>query len=186
MNKAFWVIVAIDTLLFLFLFIGTIVQPGPSDGGREMALAFSVILPGVVIGLAVLLYVFSSSTTWRVIALFVVAGPGLLIAGIHLRSAYLDYAIAQNAAGRGYFSGQALKDMGQAVVRRDVAALRQSAPKANVNEVGSDGMTLLRLAVMEADSAQSGGKNPPSEVPIVRVLIALGAKPDSGLGGPRS
>jgi ankyrin repeat protein len=113
--------------------------------------------------------------------LIVAAGPGLLLAGIQVRNGYLNYLIAQNASGRGYFQGQALKNMGQAVVSRDVAGLQRSAAKANVNAVGDDGMTLLRLAVMEADSAQSDSKSFPPELPVVRTLITLGANPDSGL-----
>src|SRR5437870_979593 len=112
MNKAFWVMVAVDAALFLFLFVATLVQPGPSDGGRDMALGFGVILPGIVIGLAILLYVFSSSTTWRAIALFVVAGPGLLIAGIHLRNAYLKLCDRAKRGGARLFFGPSAEGYG--------------------------------------------------------------------------
>jgi hypothetical protein len=105
-NKAFWVIVSFDAALFLFLLIATLAQRGANGGGREMALFFGVLLPGAVIGLAVLLYVMSSSTTWRLIALLIVAGPGLLLAGIHLRNAYLSYVIRRDSVRQGYFPGK--------------------------------------------------------------------------------
>jgi hypothetical protein len=103
-NKAFWAITAVDAALFVFLLVVTLMQPGPSSGGREMALFFSILLPALVLGLAVLLYLFSKSTGLKVTALVVVAGPGLLLAGIYVRSAYIDYLVQRNASGRGYFS----------------------------------------------------------------------------------
>jgi hypothetical protein len=181
MSKAFWAIVAVDAALFVFLLVGTLMQPGPFDGGREMALAFSVILPGVVIAVAILLYVFSGSIAWRVVALLIVAGPGLLITGSRLRNAYYDYRIAQDATGRGYFFGRPLRAMGAAVVNRDVPALRQNAPRADINAAGEGGMTLIGLAADEAFSAQSANRNAASELSIVQTLIALGAKPNPAL-----
>ena len=181
MNKVFWLIVAVDAALFLVLLIATLLQSGPSDGGKEMALTFGVVLPAVVIGSAVLLYVFSTSTTWRTLALVIVAGPGLLLAGIHLRDFYINYQIAQKSAGRGYFSGSAMKDMGQAVVSRDLATLRRLAPKVNLNEIGERGMTLVRLAVTTAGTLAPDGKELSPEVSVVRTLISLGAKPDPAL-----
>ena len=61
MNKIFWTVVAVDAALFMFLLISGLTESGNSSGGREMGLAFYVILPGIFIGLAVLLYVRSSS-----------------------------------------------------------------------------------------------------------------------------
>jgi hypothetical protein len=180
-NKAFWAIVVIDAALFAFLLIVTLMQPGSSSGGREMSLVFSIVLPAIVIGLAVLLFVRSSAPTFRMIALLIVAGPGILLALVHLRSAYIDYMVRQNASGRGYFSGPQLREMGAAVVRRDVVALRSAAPGADVNAMGKSDMTLMRLAVEEEFSSQPAGESPSSELPVIRALLALGAKPDSGL-----
>lgn len=39
MNKAFWVIVAADAAVLLFLFAFTLLQSGSPNGGREMSLA---------------------------------------------------------------------------------------------------------------------------------------------------
>ncbi len=181
MNKAFWAITAVDAALFVFLLVVTLMQPGPSSGGREMALVFSILLPALVLGLAVLLYLFSKSTGLKVTALVVVAGPGLLLAGIYVRSAYIDYLVQQNASGRGYFSGKAMREMGAAIVRRDVPALQRASAGVDVNTVGDSDMTLLRLAVEEEFASQSATANTSSELPIVKALLALGAKPDPGL-----
>lgn len=96
MQKLFWASVAVEAGLFLYLLIATLKQRGPADGGREMALIFGVLLPGAVVALAVVLYVFSSSMTWRLVALLIVAAPLLFIAAVRARSAYIDRAVRQN------------------------------------------------------------------------------------------
>lgn len=100
MQKVFWTLVAVDAGLFFFLLIATLKQRSPADGGREMALLFGVLLPGVVVGLGILLYVFSTSTTWRLVALLIVAAPLLLIVTVRARSAYIDYAVRQDSLRR--------------------------------------------------------------------------------------
>ena len=97
MNKIFWAVVAVDAALFLFLLISGLTESGNSSGGREMGLAFFVILPGIFIGLAVLLFVRSTSTIARTLALLIVAVPGILIVGARVRDAYLNYLIRQDA-----------------------------------------------------------------------------------------
>jgi len=97
MQKFFWALVAVDAGLFLYLLVATLKQRGPADGGREMALFFGVLLPGALAALAVVLYVLSSSTTWRLVALLIVAAPLLFIAAVRARSAYIDFAVRQDS-----------------------------------------------------------------------------------------
>ena len=100
MQKLFWALVAGDAGLFLYLLIATLKQRSPADGGREMALFFGVLLPGAVVALGVLLYFLSSSMTWRLIALLIVAAPLMFIAMVRARSAYIDYAVRQDPLRR--------------------------------------------------------------------------------------
>jgi ankyrin repeat protein len=129
----------------------------------------------------VLLFLLARSTAWRTVALLIVAGPCLLIAGARLRSAWIDDKVAQNALGRGHFSGSSLKEMGAAVVQRDTATLIRLAPQVDVNSVGPGGKTLLSLAVDEAEAAREGRAGLPPELPVVRTLLQLGARPATGL-----
>ena len=181
MNKVFWAVVAVDTALFLILLISGLMESGHADGGREMGLAFYVILPAIFIGLAVLMYVRSTSVIARWLALVIVAGPGLLIAGARVRDAYLSYSIRQDAEGTGYFSGSAQKQLAAAVVHRDLAAVQKIAPMVDVNADGKKGTTFLSLAIEEEFGAEWSKREMPSELPIVRELLAHGAKPNPGL-----
>jgi hypothetical protein len=179
-NIVFWTIVALDLAMFLVGLISTMTQHGPNDGGREMALFFGLLFPAAVIGAAVLLYVFARSPAWRVIALVIVAGPGLFIAGSRLRNAWIEHQVAEDLLGRGHFSGRVMKQMGEAVVKRDVATLTRLAPQADLNAAGPEGMTLVRLAVEQADTWQSRADVPPA-LPVVQSLLRLGARPGPGL-----
>lgn len=203
MNPIFWSVVALDAALFLGLLISMLVQRGGSaDGGREMGIAFFVIAPLLLIGVAVLLYLFTRSPVWKVIALIIVAGPGLLLAGTRIRSAYIDYVVRQNALGRGYFSSATMKAMGAAVVAADIATLQRLGPTVDVNTVGERGMTLIGLATDQAFGAPeeersstgpgAGSSNEPSvpgpqpaAIPhrgrrraVIETLLRLGAKPN--------
>jgi hypothetical protein len=178
MNILFWLIAAADTVLFIVMLFGML-QGGSDSGGREMGIFFFVIVPSLVLLLAVLLQVYSRSTFWRLFALFIVAGPGLLFLGTQVRSVYIDYVIAQKAAGRGYFDSKPLKELGAAVVACDTAALQKLASGVDINAGGQDGITLLGLAVERAfeqpDCAQG------SRLAVVKQLLTLGANADSGL-----
>jgi hypothetical protein len=99
MNKVFWAIVAVDAALLVVLLVAGLTAGVHPDGGREMGLIFGVILPGLLIAAAVAVYVLSNSRAVRVVALAIVAAPLLLIAGAHLRSAWIDYQIRQNSTG---------------------------------------------------------------------------------------
>ena len=181
MNSIFWTVVAVDALLFVALLINMLTQTsGRTDGGREMGIAFFVVLPLLILGLAVLLYVFVSSMFWKVVALLIVAGPGLFIAGGQIRGRMIDYRVQQKALGRGYFDDNAMKDMGAAVVQGDTATLLRLGPTVDVNTVAEGDRTLLGLAMEQLDEAKSPQRIQ-SELAVVRTLLALGAKPSSGM-----
>ena len=174
MTPIFWAAVALDTVLFVVLLVLGLAQKGISDGGREMALIFSVIIPAIVVGGGALLFLKSESSAWRGIGLFIVAGPGLFIAAARLRSAAIDYQVRQNSDGSGYFSAREMKLAGTAVVHGDTAALASLGPKLDVNTKGRHGMTLMELALTQVlDSTASRN--------VVRALLARGADPNTGL-----
>jgi hypothetical protein len=137
-------------------------------------------VPAFLLGLAVLLYVFSSTTFWKIAALLVVAGPGLYMGVNQIRNASIDYRIRQNALGRGYFSGSTLKSLGAAVVERDLAALQRLGPSVDLNTVGERGMTLMGLAAEQIREAATP-ERAASGLLVVQALLKLGAKPDAAL-----
>ncbi len=177
MTPIFWAVVALDAALFLILLVLGVTGGGPPDGGREMSLVFFVIVPAIIVGGAVVLFTKAESSLWRSVALLIVAGPGLIIAGTRLRSAVIDYQVRQNAAGSGYFSGRDVKRAAAAVVRHDVVALAALDRSVDVNTRGERGMTLMELAVSQVFDSSAGS----APLDIVRALLARGADPNAGL-----
>ena len=180
----FWSVAALDAALFLFLLLSSLKQGANTSGGREMAIFYLVVVPCVVLLAAVLLFIFSKTDFWRYTALFIVAGPGLVIAGTQIKSFYIDYQVEQNRLGRGYFSGHTMKAMGEAVVKGDLEAMRRLAPGIDLNTVAQPeeqpGMTLMRLAAENA-SDKNGDKTAPEDLAVIKTLLELGAKPNPGL-----
>jgi ankyrin repeat protein len=183
MTPLFWIITALDALLFAVLLIAGLAARGGgiADGGREMSLFFFVLVPGIIVGGGVLLFVKSESSVWRAVALVIVAGPGLLLGLTRLRSVMIDYEVQQNANGSGYFSGRDAKAAGRAVVRRDTAALRTAAKGIDVSAAGARGMTLMELAMTRAWEGPPQSNAGASSLDVVRELVALGANPNAGL-----
>ena len=84
-SRALWSCVALDALMFVVLLAMTLLASGHNDGGREMTIAFYIVLPALVMGLAVLLHVFCAHPVARGLASLVVAAPVLALAAAQLR-----------------------------------------------------------------------------------------------------
>jgi len=176
LGYAFWAVAAIDAALLLASLAMTLgSSSGQNDGGREMALFFFIIAPAVVLGLAMLLFHFGG-VPLQVIALFIVLVPGLWFAKVRIEDRIVDRRIEANDRGVGYFDTEPMRQMGAAVVQRDVDTLMRIGRTVDVDTPGDD-MTLMRLAVYSADARRSDG----SELPVVRALLSLGAKPDPAM-----
>jgi hypothetical protein len=177
LGRIFWAMAAIDAALLVFLLVTSLQDSaGAHDGGREMGLFFFVMLPGLALLFAVLLFRFSSSLPARSIALLIVVLPAAFLVDQQIEDRIIDRRIAADRAGVGYFDTEPMREMGAAVVQRDVATLMRVGPTVDVNAPGRD-MTLMRLAVRADDARTSDG----SELPVVRALLALGARPDDAM-----
>jgi hypothetical protein len=95
-------------------------------------------------------------------AWFVVNGTGLLVARLSAPS------IADQNAGRGYFTAPADRALAEAVVAGDAASVARLAPAANLNAQGWANMTFMRLAM---DHDQPGHA-------VLGALLRAGLDPD--------
>jgi ankyrin repeat protein len=181
MTPLFVIAVAFDAVLLLILLGLTLSGSGLSDGGREMALFFYIMVPAIIVAAGALLFLTSRSSARRTVGLVIVVGPGLLLAATRLRSATIDYQVRKNAEGSGYFSGRELKRAGAAVVRRDLAALRALEKPFDANAKGTRGMTLMELAVTQAWESPKDTNGMTPSLDVVRELLALRADPNAGL-----
>jgi hypothetical protein len=175
--QVFWTVAVLDAvMLAAFLLMTLEDRAGRHDGGREMALFFFILLPALVLATAMLVFHFSTSLPVKAVTLFVVFVPALFYARQQIEDRLIDRRIEANRSGAGYFDSDAMRQMGVAVVRRDVDTLMRIGPTVDVNTPGRD-TTLLALAVSGPDARTSDG----SEMPVVRALLALGAKADAAM-----
>lgn len=177
-TQVFWVIAAIDAALLAVLLLMTMQSSaGQNDGGKQMGIFFFILRPGAALALAMLLFHFTGSIVPKSIALFIVIVPALWFAKQQIEDKLIDRRIEADRIGVGYFKSEPMRQMGAAVVARDVDMLMKVGPIVDVNERGDNDMTLMALAVKRPDASISNG----DEMPVVRALLALGAKPDAAM-----
>lgn len=185
MTIAFWSIAGIEALalgVFCLMFLAD-GSKANHDGSRSMGLFFFLIIPGAVLGLAMLLQVFFTSAVMRVIAFLIVISPAIILVVAKGDDYYDTYQADQRAQGRGYFSGRAMRAIATAVAQADVALVEKLAPTVDINTVGDSGITLLWLAT-DMNTHQAAGIAPETQLLLVQTLLKLGAKPNrtAGLG----
>jgi len=176
--QVFWSIAALDALALVVLLVLLLSDPhGQNDGGRQMGLFFFILLPALVLAAAMAMFRFGTSLPVKSIALFIVVVPAFWFAKVKIEERLVDRSIEADRQGVGYFDSEPLRKMGAAIVQRDVETLKRLGATVDVNTPGRDDMTLMQLAVTNADARTSDG----SELPVVRALLALGAKADAGM-----
>ena len=179
----FWGFVALDAALLVILIILGIVDPGSShDGGVEMSMIFFVIVPAIIVGAAVLLFVKTQSSAAHLVALIIAAGPALILGGTRVRSAIIDYQIHQNSLGSGYFSSRGSSVPPMPSCDTMSRPSRDRSKHRLLNTKGDGGNTLMELAV---DGAYESPPSPAS-LDVIRELIARGADPSTGLETTKS
>jgi predicted Co/Zn/Cd cation transporter (cation efflux family) len=92
MIPLFWTALALDAVLLAVLLVLSLAGSGHSDGGREMALLFYIIVPALIVAGCAVMFLRTTAPAKRTVALLIVTGPGLLLATTRLRSVTIDLA----------------------------------------------------------------------------------------------
>lgn len=91
MDFLFWSLAALNAALLIVLLVGVVRQPGAPDGGRGTGVFLALMWPCLSLGVAMPVYARCRALAWRLTALCLVAGPGLLVGAAQLRSVYAAY-----------------------------------------------------------------------------------------------
>jgi hypothetical protein len=175
-NKLFWGIAAVETAFFVVAFVMTANEGGHNDGGKGMALVFQIGLPFLLLAIVSLIYWRTSSPVLHAILLIVLVVPIVLLAGQWMRGPLMDRDIA---VGGFIYKDSKMKSLVAAVSKMDETNVRRLAPEVDVNAVGELGMTPLKFAIEKVDSAAP--EQVAARMDMIRVLLSVGAKPDSAL-----
>lgn len=169
----FWLFVAIDVAALLFFFVLGLAAAG-STGDSAGAVAFGMlVIPGVPLAAAVLVFLRSTSPLWRGLAFLLAAAPLLVVVGT---KAYWDLQLAEhsNAAGElTFFRAGPQRALAEAIRRNDAAAVAALAPQADVDATGMLGMTPLVYALRQL-------RETPDRQDVLAALLAAGADPNQG------
>lgn len=170
LRRLTFALAGIEAAILLGLVLYLLNAPGATgNGGREMALFFFVLLPGLLLAFATALLRFGrASKLASGVATTIIAAPVFGLAHWGLREVQISLGGAELQSGRGYFEGSDARALGEAVVSRDLPAVARLAGMTDVNRPGSSGTTFLKLALDRRDF----------DIRIVRALLAAGANPN--------
>jgi hypothetical protein len=178
-NKIFWGLAAVEAVFFVVAFVITATASGPNpDGGRGMALIFQIALPFLILGVVSLIYWKTNSAALHIILLIVVIVPVVVLAGQWMRGPLMDRDIA---VGGYLYKDPAMKKFVAAIANLNTGAVRELAPRIDVNAPGENGVTPLKFAIEKVDSPGTVPEQLAARLEMIRVLLSLGAKPDSAL-----
>jgi hypothetical protein len=167
LRRLFWIVTCADVLVALALLLKIATGPvSRYDWLVELLLLAFIVLAGAVMGVVALI---RKPVAYGVgLALAVV--PPLGYTGQIVGDFLTTPSQREQEAGRGYFTAPADRALADAVVAGDAAKVASLLPAANPNAVGWNGMTFMRLALLD------GHANPD----VVAALLRAGANPDQG------
>ena len=173
MKVAFWGLVALDLLGIVLWFLLGLAAAGSSRTSPVQVTFLLLVLPCLLLGAAVVLFVRSVSPAGRVLALLLAATPLLLLVAARA-VAEMQFRAGTNPQGEmTFFRAGPSRDIAEAIARNDAATVAALAPKVDVNATGIADATLLVLAAQQL-------RRTPDRHEVLRALLAAGADPDKG------
>jgi hypothetical protein len=160
-------------------FVITANESGPNpDGGRGMALIFQIAFPFLILVAVSFLYWKTTSPALHIILLIVVTVPMVWLAARWMSGPFMDRDIA---VGGYLYKDPKMKKFVAAIAKPDVQKVRELAPGIDVNEAGNLDVTPLIFAIQKVDEAGADPQTTAVRIDMVRLLLSLGAKPESAL-----
>lgn len=171
MKILFWLLVACDTLVLLLFFVLGLAA-APSSRTSPFAVAgYMLVVPGLVLLAAVLLFTRSASPLGRSAGLLLAAAPAIIL---FVTKALTTVEIRQSLNADGklvYFRDGPLREIAEAIAANDVGTIARLAPSVDVNKPGFSGYTLLGLALRRL-------KETPTDTAGIAILLKAGADPN--------
>jgi hypothetical protein len=170
MKILFWLLLAADLVGLLGLFVlGLAAATSTRDSPLEVA-AYMLIVPGLLLGLAVLLYRRGTPLA-RGTATLMVALPAIVLVGSGtVQSAKLKSTSDSSGTLR-YFREGPAREILDAIDRNDASTVAILAGQVDLNARGTSNMTLLVYALRRLEQA-------PHAIEPIRALLTAGADPN--------
>lgn len=177
MKILFWLLIAADTaVLLLFFLLGLAAAGSTKDSPAAVAFSPPFLVPALVLIAAVLLFTRVSSSLGRSAGLLLAAAPALLLVYFKATST-LELKQNMNSDGEiAHFRAGPLREIADAIKSNDSATVARLIPTVDVNQTGFQGVTFLMLAIRQLETA-------PTQLGVLRALLAAGANPNLAAGG---
>lgn len=179
MTKAFWILTTIDALSLLVLLTVGLTSRGHNDGGREMALAFYVILPLVLLGLTVLLFWFFPLPLVRWFCLAAAGAPLVFVGYVTLARFGVTFVNDPAYA----YQDPSMRNLVRAIHRLDVEEVKRWAPQMDKTINQGDVSAPLRLTIdkmVQEQKARIPARTEP-HLAILKALLDNGARPNEAM-----
>jgi hypothetical protein len=167
LRRLFWIVACADVVLALALLVKVATGPvSRYDYLVEVLVLGFIVLAGVVMGVVALIRKPVAYGVGLALALV----PPLSFASQIVGDFLTTPSQQEQEAGRGYFTVRGDRALADAIIAGDAAKVTSLLPAANPNAVGWNGMTFMRLALVD------GHANPD----VVAALLRAGANPEQG------
>lgn len=169
----FWCLVACDVLGLAVFFLLGLAAAGPSKTSPLTVILLILVLPGLVLFAAILLFILAKSWLWRGLAFGVAALPLVLLVGASVAGGVSMMLYERGDGSVAQFLPGGMRKLEEAVEQNDVAAVRKAAAAADLSTLGRDGTSILVVAIRRLQKS-------PGPPDVLRALLEAGVDPNAG------
>lgn len=173
----FWLAVALDVAVMLVLFFLGLAAAGSSHTSPLAVVWWMLVLPGLVLLAAIVVFLTVQAPWGRGAACLLVASPIVITVGSWAWAQY-DFRRSMDASGNlSAFGGEgALREVERAIWSNDGPAVERALERVKVNERGRGGATMLMVALRQL-------RKTPRELAPLRALVKAGVDPNAAGDG---
>jgi hypothetical protein len=172
LHLLFWVLVLLDAgLILLFLVLG-LAAAKPSGTSMLEVGWYMLLLPGAALLGAIVLFLAGKTALLRSAAILIAAAPFLYLGGMALMGQMEMAAHSDGKGGFSRFQRGAGQELEAAIRAGDVQMVKSIAARTNLKELGTDGSTVLGVA-MEQIAEKGAGTE------VMQALLKAGADPNA-------
>lgn len=178
----FWIVICFDVAVLLLFFVLGLAAATSSKTSPLAVAGYMLVIPGLLLAGAVVLFLRSNSAVGRLSALVLAASPALYV-GVVSGLETAKVKINSDAQGKlTYFREGPQRDLSLAIEQNDVAKVAALLPQVKVNERGYSEVTPLMLALRQLRSSGgqvSNGKAEGDKFEVLRALLKAGGDPNA-------
>jgi len=170
---AFWVLVALDLGAVLLWLVLGLAAAGSARTSPLQVTVLLLVLPSLLLAAIVLLFVRSTGSGGRLVALFLAAAPLAIVVSSGILARAQLRANSSSLGRLTFFRAGPMRELAEAIGRNDAPAVAALLPRLDVNRSGLEGVTPLMIAMRQL-------RTTPDRQEVLPLLLKAGADPNQG------